>query len=237
MCTFAWGTAEGSGFWCCFNRDEQRSRATAEAPVLHEHGHAPAIYARDPDGGGTWFAVSTTGYVVALLNHYPAGAASREHGRRSRGLLVRELAHASSASAAVNRFMGTDLSRYAPFFLFLIAPGDAAGYAWDGSALTFPAPEGRLWTTSSIRQEEVAAWRRRRWSTAFAEGVPGVEEAGALMRERCPDDGALGFTMDRPDARTVSQIEMSWRETGIRFSDREREKQGGGYQAPVAVGR
>ena len=235
MCTFAWGTGDGGAFWCCFNRDEQRSRAVAEPPVLHEGGGKPAIYGRDPEGGGTWFALSPSGFVVALLNHYPEGGEGLAAERRSRGLLVRELAHAPSAADAVNRFMGTDLSPYPPFFLFLVTPLETAAFAWDGSALTFPVPEIGLWTTSSVRPEAVTAWRRRRWAAAFAEQVPVAEEAARLMRERCPEDPSLGFTMDRPDARTVSQVEMQWRKDGIRFAYRERDATGWGYQAPVVV--
>lgn len=53
-----------------FNRDEQRLRATAISPSYDEK--LSAIYPIDPQGNGTWLAVSRRGMTFALLNNYQA---------------------------------------------------------------------------------------------------------------------------------------------------------------------
>jgi hypothetical protein len=233
MCTVAWGDSD-DGLWVCFNRDEQRTRSPAEAPRLHSGPNGPVAYARDPDGGGTWLAAAA-GFAVGLLNAYPADPGSASRGRKSRGLLVCELAQCATAMEAFNKLADEDLGPYAPFYLLLCKPDSVTGFAWDGSALAFPRVEDGFWTTSSVDPGPVAAWRHDWWMRQAGGACNDAERAGALLRQTCPDRPAYGTTMDRADARTVSQTLLKLKPAGFAFTYRPREADGAGFEAPLTV--
>jgi hypothetical protein len=230
MCTLAWGSGDGR-LWAVFNRDEQRARPPAQAPRIEQGANGPVACARDPQGGGTWFAASARGFAVALLNHYPAQS-QLPPAPRSRGLLVSELAAGSSAAQAFDRFAAVSLACYAPFHLFLLTPQGASGFTWDGAALQPLQPASGFWTTSSFAPQAVVAWRRARWREAFAGRAPA---AAAVLQQPSPDRPAYGFAMDREDARTVSQIVLELDPAGFTFTCREREADGAGFGAPVVL--
>ena len=234
MCTLAWGQT-GAGVWVCFNRDEKRSRPQSEQPRLHQGNEHPLIYARDPRGGGTWFAASTAGFVVALLNHYPAGGFPQGKFARSRGQLVLELATASSADAALGQLELTDWTDFAPCYLFILSHRVTGSIAWDGAMLSSLPDGGHFWTTSAHNSDEIRAWRNKWWTdqSGSDEMTPAV--AASLMRRTQPAEPACGLTMDRSDARTLSQIECSLQGKSCRFLYREREPEGLGYKDPVLI--
>jgi hypothetical protein len=234
MCTLAWGET-GAGLWICFNRDEQRDRRLAEAPRIHEQAEARVIYARDPQGGGTWFAASTAGFAVALLNCYPEEDTVPEPGKRSRGKLVLKLAGADSGEAALDRLESSDLADYAPFFLFILSPDGVTGIAWDGNQLTIPETRDNFWTTSSFAASEVIAWRKAWWARQLADHGSDPAALAECLRQPQADKPAYGATMDREDARTLSQIDLRIGRGSCTFTYREREPEGSGYDPPVII--
>jgi len=234
MCTLAWGHSENR-LWACFNRDEQRSRPRAEFPAIHQISGRPVIYARDPQGGGTWLAASPAGFAVALLNHYPASVQPHHPATRSRGRLVLDLAGAEHAASALARLDREDLLAHAPFCLFLLAVDGVQARDWDGRRLEPLRWEVPFWTTSSYRPDEVTQWRGGWWAAAVEGRELDLAEAGRLMRLRRPEDPAFGLTMDRTDARTLSQAEFSLGPEGVAFAYREREAGGSGFLPPVRL--
>lgn len=233
MCTLAWGEAE-TGFLICFNRDEQRSRPLAEEPRLHPADPVPLIYARDPQGGGTWFAASTQGYAVALLNNYPGPEKDTPDQCRSRGELVLKAAAMPPPEAAL-WLEEEDFHPYAPFFLFILEPETVVGVEWDGERIQRISPPSGFWTTSSHLPESIAAWRAKWWQEQFhAAGEAPLDMAG-LMRCVYPGKPAYGLTMDRPDARTQSQIELLLTKETVHFSYRARQSVGQGYREPIEI--
>jgi hypothetical protein len=233
MCTVAWGNSK-DGLWLCFNRDEQRTRAPAETPRLHAGPNGPVAYARDPDGGGTWLAAAR-GFAVALLNAYPRDPDAAAEGRRSRGKLVCDLAGCASAADAFDVLAREDLDRYAPFYLLLCKPDSVAAFAWDGSALSFPVFEDGFLTTSSIEPGPVATQRRNWWLQQDAGSPADPERAAEFLRETFPGFPANGPSMDREDARTVSQILLELTASGFTFTYRAREASGPGFGEPLTL--
>lgn len=232
MCTVAWGNSHDR-LWVCFNRDEQRSRPPAGDPQLHPGPNGPIAYARDPKGGGTWLAAAP-GFAVALLNAYPE-AGSAPAGQRSRGLLVLDLAECPTAAEAFNRLAREDLKAYAPFYLLLCKPDSVSGFLWDGSKLSFPRFKDCFWTTSSIESEAVVAWRRANWERTAGRLGDDPERAADLLRQTNPEQPAYGTAMNRPDARTVSQVLLILGVDGFVFTYRAREPHGPGFEAPVTL--
>jgi hypothetical protein len=234
MCTLAWRKS-GGGLWICFNRDEKRARDPAEAPLLHEVEGHPVIYARDPQGGGTWFAASTAGFAVALLNCYLEGDTVPQAGRLSRGKLVLNLAGADSWEAALERLKQCDFTNYSPFYLFILSPDEVRGAAWDGNQLTCPQPRDDFWTTSSYATAEVIAWRQGWWGHQLAANESGPAALAESLRRPMPERPAFGATMDREDARTLSQIELHLDQGNCSFTYRLRESDGLGYGPPMVL--
>lgn len=231
MCTLAWGRG-AAGLWACFNRDEQRSRPTAEKPALYAGRHGRLAYAVDPEGGGTWLAASQRGFLLALLNHYPAGGKAAHDSPRSRGLLVRDLAGAADGQAAGEELEATDLSCYAPFHLFILGLEEERGLTWDGRTLSPARAEDRFFSTSSHRPEAVVAWRRAWWRerSPLCGGEPSA--VAAALKERHPANPAYGVTMDRADARTVSQTLLEMDRASLRLEYWARAPEGPGWEEP-----
>jgi hypothetical protein len=99
-----------------------------------ECGGVRYVAPTDPDGGGSWLSANEFGVSLCLLNgeskFEPAGS------RRSRGLLIRELAWAPCADECALWTKQLDLKQFAPFSLVILVPGRSAILAqWDGRAL------------------------------------------------------------------------------------------------------
>lgn len=233
MCTLAWGS-EKEGVWICFNRDEQRTRAEAEPPGIHVHGGQRLLYPRDPEGGGTWFALHPAGFAVALLNHYPAVRPPTPVHPRSRGLLVPELAACGSVPVAANWLRQQSLDAYRPCTLVLLSRNEAALYSWGGRKLEWASHCPFFHTSSSYKPDQVARWRQARWEAATGGTVAGPREASLLLQQVAPDP-AYGFTMDRDDARTVSRIEARMDPGGVELVYFPREIGGSGFAGPERI--
>lgn len=234
MCTLAWGMGP-DGWWLCFNRDEQRTRSTGEPPAYFRQGRSGGYYPRDPDGGGTWLAVSSKGFAVGLINHYPSEGFHPLSGRRSRGLLVPELLVAASAAEAMAALERTHLAAYPPFMLFALDRAGLRLRRWDGRVLQSSSTDACFLTSSSHAPVEVAEWRQQWWDQQADAWKRSPDGVGKLFRAPNPRQPALGVTMDRPDARTVSQSEISVRHRQLTWLYRAREADGEGYAAPVVL--
>ena len=234
MCTLAWGLVP-DGWWLCFNRDEQRTRSVAEAPTYFRSGRSGGFYPRDPDGGGTWLAVSSKGYAVGLLNHYPNNALHPLIGHRSRGLVIPELLSVYSGTEALATLERMNLSPYPPFMLFTLDRAGLRLRRWDGRVLQTSADAPSFLTSSSFCPLDVAEWRQKWWQQQGGSRLRSAETAGKLLRQIHPTDTAYGVTMDRTDARTVSQSEISVIHRRMTWIYRNRESDGTGYAAPEVL--
>lgn len=153
---------------------------------------------------------------------------------RSRGGLVLKVASMAPQEAAV--WLGEeDFNSYAPFFLFILEPEAVLGMEWDGKQIHRVNPSDGFWTTSSHLPEAIALWRRQWWQEQFhaAGGTP--LNIPGLMRRVNPGKPAHGLTMDRPDARTQSQIELLLTTDTVRFTYRVRQPGGPGYREPIEI--
>jgi len=227
----AWN-ASGGELWICFNRDEQRSRLPAEPPCIcsGKDGFA-RICARDPVGGGTWLAGSETGFVIALMNNYATGT-QQQAGPRSRGTLVMELIGKESFGDAETALveMGS-LSDFAPFYLFMLSSASAKLWSWDGRTLEQMDECPGFWTTSSFKAAEICSWRRNQWHIHTGGHAMTQSRAAHILRMRSGDP-AYGMTMDRDDARTVSQSCMMLGKGILRMEYAQREKNGYSFEKP-----
>jgi uncharacterized protein with NRDE domain len=208
MCTVSW-VHQPDGYHLLCNRDEKRTRSIAFAPRVVICRGVRYIAPIDADGGGTWLTVNEFGVSLCLLNGSPASRSSAV--RRSRGLLVRELASARSAGDCSFWLRQLDLTSFAAFSVVILEPGRAAVLAhWAGGELTIdPAGDGHMPLTSSsydsagVRRSRLNELARR---VAEAHSFdPAVLYRFHASHGAAPD--AYSTCMHRDDAETVS---FSW---------------------------
>jgi Transport and Golgi organisation 2 len=215
MCTVSWVHQPG-GYHLLCNRDEKRTRGAAFAPAVLERGGVRYIAPVDADSRGTWVAANEFGLSVCLLSGAVGNVASKAPATRSRGLLMRELAWASSGDECALWMKQLDLGPFAPFTLLVLEPGRSAVVAeWNGEDLTVdPAGDAHVpLTSSSCDAAGVRRFRRNEFaqrvgpaaSSDLTPGDPALLYWFHASHGSAPD--AYSPCMHRDDAETVS---FSW---------------------------
>ncbi|HET9341989.1 MAG TPA: NRDE family protein [Candidatus Eremiobacteraceae bacterium] len=106
------------GLIAAANRDEFLARpATTPTSLCAD---PLVVGGRDVTAGGTWFAINANGIVTALTNRRGAGV--HDPSKRSRGVLVLEIARSRSIAEAARTAERIDAAEFNPFVLFA---GDA----------------------------------------------------------------------------------------------------------------
>lgn len=211
MCTVSW--LEGLGLVELFtNRDEQRSRASAEPPFEWCAADGTRFLApRDPAGGGTWVAVNEHGLVLCLVNHYQA-ADPVGTGLLSRGSIVVDLAAGRDLDEVDRGADRLELDHLRGFRLLALQPDvDPLLVSWDGRDFTRDrGVEVRPpLISSSVRMPEVEVARRAAYQAAVTgHGGETPEALAAFHASRSPEPGPLAVSMSRPDACTVSHTRV-----------------------------
>ena len=210
MCTVSWVHQPG-GYQLLSNRDEKLTRGIALAPALLEQGGVRFIAPIDADSGGTWLAANEFGISLCLLNGDAGTASSGASSRRSRGLLLRELAGAPSGNECFSGLKRLDLGPFAPFVLLILEPGRSAILAeWNGKDLTMDlAGDSHMPLTSSSYD---APGVRRFRLNEFARHVDPArpiepETLHGFHSSHGSSPDAYSPCMHRADAETVS---FSW---------------------------
>jgi hypothetical protein len=140
------------------SRDEKKTRAKEIAP----HIYGNAIYPKDSEARGTWFATNGN-LIFTLLNRYDA---ITHNTNQSRGKIILSLLSANSIKEACNTFQALLLHEYAPFTLLIIDANETIRHDWNGKQNTQTRLENSTWqhvTSSSWRQEEVLPWREEKF--------------------------------------------------------------------------
>ncbi len=218
MCTVSWVHVPG-GYHLFSNRDEKRTRGSAIAPAIFERGWVRYIAPVDSDFGGTWIAVNQFGLSVCLLNGNTGTTGIRA--RRSRGLLLRDLAWAPSGSECVLWLNQLDLTPFAPFSLLVLEPERPATLAqWNGEHLSIdPAGDAHMpLTSSSYDADGVRTFRLNDFAQRV--GRQGAIDPALLYRFHSshgssPD--AYSPCMHRDDAETVSFSQVIVTPDEVRF--------------------
>lgn len=214
MCTLTWRQYD-HGYEVLFNRDEQRSRTRALAP--ESVAAESAIYPTDPQGGGTWIALTHLGETYCLLNHYQVAAitSSAEH-YLSRGRVIPALLN-GSGEPLLTRLAELSLAHFKPF-LVCYFPAPTAGLwqpqmvIWDGVSPTELAPTAPL-ISSSVALDQVLNHRRALYTEYLRQDRSLLD----YHRSHAPAPGALSVCMHRDDASTVSLSHISVADNHLRF--------------------
>jgi hypothetical protein len=204
MCTVSW-IHEVGGYQLFCNRDERLTRRAASIPQLLGRDGVHFLAPIDGDSGGTWLATNEFGVTVCLLNR------NGRHRRRSRGLIVLDLASAKSIREAHDRIERLDLAPFAPFTLAVLARGKSATvFAWDGELLTnLPLGDACMPLISSPFDPAQVADRRRQELARIVRHAGRLDPTALFMfhQSHAASPGPYSPCMHRHDAETVS---FSW---------------------------
>jgi hypothetical protein len=213
MCTVV-ALQHADGLLLAVNRDELHSRALALPPQVHETDGLHWLAPRDPDGDGTWVAVSDRGVAVVLLNDYHGHPTRAETPIRSRGLLVQDLVLARDLGDVAGLLLGaTERLRHTrPFELLAVAEAQALHVHWNGEDLQMrPAQFPVVLTSSVLEPERTLRARRAELALLTLDPDDVAVQHAAIQRwfaRHEPGDAPRAVCMHRDIAATVSHTQV-----------------------------
>lgn len=164
MCTVTY-VKSGNMTILTSNRDEQALRRAIEPRTYHINGRK-LVFPKDPQAGGTWFAVDEVGTAAVLLN----GAAVRHEWnppyRRSRGLILLDLL---TQDSALDTWELINLDGVEPFTIVLIESSELYQLRWDGTTrdrVDLDSSQSYIWSSAQLYPREVIG-RREGWFEKF----------------------------------------------------------------------
>lgn len=213
MCTVSI-VPRDDGFRLLCNRDERLSRRPAVPPRWRTAGGVTAAYPVDPQGGGTWLAVSEQGLAVALMNRGPRVPDRR----RSRGEIPLLLIGSESLAAARRRLTRVNVAAYPGFVVvaawldqLLIGRSDGRRLTVAGCRLTDPV----VFTSSSLGDADAEQARLPLFQSMVVESGAWLAGQSAFHDHHWADRPAFSVRMCRPDACTVSRTRIDIRRNRV----------------------
>ena len=189
------------------SRDEQVDRLPALPPAIYflPELQTQLLYPKDGNAGGSWIAVSDRRNAVVLLNGAWKKHVHQPPYRKSRGLVLLELA------AAASPFLGFDKTDYAgiePFTAVIFEQDRLYDCRWDGqlkSLVELNATQAHIWSSVTL-YDPAATEKRLSWFRTWIGGdpSPSTEHMLDFHRDGGEGDPVNDIRMQREQLRTVS---------------------------------
>ena len=170
MCTVTFIPAKEKIF-ITSNRDEKQLRSPAIPPAVYEFSSGKILFPRDTDGGGTWFAVHENGNAVIFLNGGWEKHEPRHPYKKSRGLVLLELA---DSERPLNIFLRQDLENIEPFTAIIWQGGLLLECRWDANqkyTSQLDEHSAHIWSSVTLYDENTMALRKL-WFTKWLQQNP-----------------------------------------------------------------
>jgi hypothetical protein len=149
MCTVSFVKVEGKVI-ITSNRDERVLRPSAEPPKMYHLNNTNVIYPKDPQAGGTWYAVGDNGTILVLLNGANEKHIVKGPYRLSRGLIVLDII---SQSSPKDFWSEIDLDNIEPFTIVLFQNEALYQLRWNGLAkekIVLDTAKKHIWSSSPL---------------------------------------------------------------------------------------
>jgi uncharacterized protein with NRDE domain len=167
MCTVTFIPTQ-KGYIITSNRDEKMAREKAIFPQVYTINEQQVVFPKDPQAGGTWIA-STQEKVVVLLNGAAEKHQIKPQYRKSRGLIVVELA---SSSDSLNYWETINLEAIEPFTIVLFQNNKLYQLQWneiEKNKIELAANSTHIWSSSTLYSKEIRV-ERAKWFINFLRG-------------------------------------------------------------------
>ncbi len=202
------------------NRDEQVGRPGAIAPQTYRLGNKEVTYPKDPKGGGTWFVADRNGNVLVLLNGASEKHEFRDDWRKSRGLILLELAESDSFPDAWNSI---NLENIEPFTIVAYTSAELWQCRWDGTVkerLRVDEQKNHIWSSAPLYTKDIRAFREKMFADYMKDKT--IDDIFNFhLRENDNQDESI--VIDRGFLKTLSvtQARISNREISMSYFDLE----------------
>ena len=164
------------------NRDELRTRKESGLLYSRSHNDTRLFYPVDVLSGGTWFGANNRGVILALLNRYHA---PETPGAKSRGDIIPSALEKGGLEGVSKFLHELKFSAYNPFDLFLVGKKHIEHFSWDGEHYLASQKSFKHWfmfTSSSLKTEEVIAYRKSLFNAWTSEMGKKLTDASELLR-------------------------------------------------------
>jgi len=151
-------------------RKEKIGHTAALPPERYSFSSGSIIFPKETDTGGSWIACHANGNAVAFLNETVTADTSGASYRKSRGLILLDLA---DHTTPFNCFLAINLNRIAPFTAVILDSFHLFECSWDGRSKSFnelDAQAPHIWS-SVLYANDTASIRK----TQFEESVAAIK--------------------------------------------------------------
>jgi len=187
MCTVTY-IPVGGEIYITSNRDERRTRQTASDPAVYEGTTGRLLFPKDAQAGGTWIAVHDKGHALVLLNGAWERHSQQGPYRRSRGLILLDLADSRSP---LQQFRDIDLTGIEPFTGIWLEERQLHECRWDGINKHHRHPDEakpHIWSSVTLYDPEVID-KRKAWFREWIHAHPNPSQDEILRFHRFTGDG------------------------------------------------
>lgn len=196
MCTVSFVPNRGS-YYITSNRDEHISRPPAFEPKREVVNNMGLLFPKDPQAGGTWFAINELGHVGVVLNGAFEKHRSTANYRKSRGLVLLEV---MSREMPFRYLQDTCLEGIEPFTLVLWENGSLLETRWDGNrkhSKSLSTLEGHIWSSVTLYDADAIHQRASLFSDFMIENTEVRPEQVVDFHSNNHQDFENGFIIDR----------------------------------------
>lgn len=141
------------------NRDEHISRELALMPKQYKLNDMNLYFPKDPKAGGTWFVINEIGNTLVLLNGAEKRHQSNPPYRKSRGLILLELASNINPLSVWNSI---DLNNIEPFTIVAYINNKLFQLRWNSitkDKMEIDNQKYRIWSSTTLYDQEIVTAR------------------------------------------------------------------------------
>lgn len=205
------------------NRDEKSTRPSSFLPELYSINNKKLYFPKDPQSGGTWFAIDETGNVAVLLNGSFEKHDSLGYYLRSRGLILLDII---SESDLLRTWEKIDLKGIEPFTIVILIDKHLFQLNWDYSqkyTCELDSDENHIWSSVTLYNDE-AIKQREEWFNVFQaqNRFPDENEMRDFHLNTHSHDSQNGLVINREDivlTQSVTQAVIEKNRVSLFYHD------------------
>jgi uncharacterized protein with NRDE domain len=159
MCTLTYLPLANNSFLLTSNRDEKLHRSLALPPKVYEHNGRLLLYPKDPQGNGSWLAVSPNRSVACLLNGGFALHTPTPPYKMSRGLVLLSVFDYPNIPDFVTQ---SNFDNIEPFTLIVFADHILHEIRWTGTGVQQQIKDkyqAHIWSSVTLYTPEIIKQR------------------------------------------------------------------------------
>ncbi len=201
------------------NRDEHISRPEAVPPQAYSVGNETVIFPKDPQGGGTWFAVHQD-WVCCLLNGAFEAHLSQPPYRTSRGTIITSFLQYLDIQCFSAHFNFDGIEPFT-FLVFNLKEKKIYQLVWDEKILQIvhlDATKEHIWSSSTLYSSKIKSTRKQIFQQ-FASIRPSAKQIIDFHKVNINNDLHQSFFVNINDKiKTVAITQVTGRHGNMKMN-------------------